>query len=226
MCTYFLCVQELRGSALGIYNWGIYLGYSLAFLLGNQITKSLGWRWVFFISALMGIAVTPLIILTIREKPKKKVVQSSDSQSVESSATTKGNRATRTRPKLSVKYIKGYAKVLAVTFILSPSMILLLLSGGIRNAGGYVWAYNTQLFFNDYRGFTRDEISYYMSWIPLVAGSLGAFVGGLISDIVVAKRGSYWRVWVLIISQVSPCGKGTHLGPLQYTHMLNSLQTW
>lgn len=43
----------------------------------------------------------------------------------------------------------------------------------------------------------------WMSWIPLVAGSMGAVVGGLISDILVKGRSPYMRIWVLIISQVS-----------------------
>ena len=172
----------------------------------------------------MGIAITPLLIFTIREKPKKKVEQRSDvSESADASSASESSSPTLKR-KLTAKYILAYVKVLVFTFLLSPSMILLLVSGGIRNAGGYVWAYNTQLFFNNYRGFTRDEISYFMSWIPLVAGSLGAFVGGLISDIVVAKRGSYWRVWVLIISQVR---NGHHLVAIVvrgvYLHATNAL---
>lgn len=32
---------ELRGAALGIYNWGIYSGYSASFAIGNQILKHL-----------------------------------------------------------------------------------------------------------------------------------------------------------------------------------------
>ncbi len=43
----------------------------------------------------------------------------------------------------------------------------------------------------------------FMSWIPLVAGSIGAVVGGLISDILVKGRSPYMRIWVLIISQVN-----------------------
>ena len=171
---------------------------------------------MFFISALMGIAVTPFLVLTIREKPKKKAEQRNDSEGVNSSATAESNdRPSTVKRKLTVKYIIAYVKELALTF-LTPSMILLLVSGGIRNAGGYVWGYNTQLFFNNYRGFSPDEISSFMGWIPLVAGSLGAFVGGLISDVVVAKRGSYWRVWVLVISQVSASG----MVPLQYSGSL------
>lgn len=82
-----------------------------------------------------------------------------------------------------------------------PGMFLLCIAGGIRNAGGYVWAYNTELFFEGL-GYTPIQISTFMSWIPLVAGSIGAVVGGLISDILVKGRSPYMRIWVLIISQV------------------------
>jgi len=41
--------EELRGLAMGIYNWGIYTGYSLSYALGNFITdaniNNQGWRW-------------------------------------------------------------------------------------------------------------------------------------------------------------------------------------
>ena len=31
---------DLRGTALGIYNWGIYMGYSMSYALGNTITNA------------------------------------------------------------------------------------------------------------------------------------------------------------------------------------------
>ena len=80
-------------------------------------------------------------------------------------------------------------------------MFILCIAGGVRNAGGYVWAYNTELFFKK-KGFSGDTISQFMSWIPLVGGSIGAVVGGVISDFLVKDRGPYMRVWVLIFSQV------------------------
>ena len=82
-----------------------------------------------------------------------------------------------------------------------PSMLAICIAGGVRNAGGYVWAYNTELFFED--SYSKVQISRYMSWIPLVGGSLGAVVGGVISDILVKGRGPYMRIWVIIVSQVS-----------------------
>ena len=81
-----------------------------------------------------------------------------------------------------------------------PGMFILCIAGGIRNAGGYVWGYNTEIFFEQF--YTKDQINHFMSWIPLVGGSLGAMVGGIISDILVKGRSPYMRIWVLIISQV------------------------
>jgi len=67
--------------------------------------------------------------------------------------------------------------------------------------GGYVWGVNTQLFFQD-QGQTSTQIGEFMSWIPLVGGSIGAFFGGFISDRFVKKRGVVARMVVLVISQV------------------------
>ena len=50
-------------------------------------------------------------------------------------------------------------------------------------------AYNTQPFFS--LKYTDEVIAAYMSVIPLVAGSIGAVVGGLISDLLVKNRGPY-----------------------------------
>ena len=61
-------VQNYRGTALGFYNWGIYLGYSMAFGFNFVLnTHSLGWRWVFIIASLPGFAVALLMLATVRE---------------------------------------------------------------------------------------------------------------------------------------------------------------
>lgn len=66
--------------------------------------------------------------------------------------------------------------------------------------GGYVWAYNAQIYFSQY--FPGEDVGRWLSWIPLVGGSFGVLFGGFISDRVVKKRGLPARVWVLVISQV------------------------
>jgi len=46
--------HQYRGTAISIYYWGIYIGYSLAFAIGNGIEKVLSWRWVFYLSGIIG----------------------------------------------------------------------------------------------------------------------------------------------------------------------------
>ena len=72
-------------------------------------------------------------------------------------------------------------------------------------AAGYVFAYNTQPYFNSV-GESKEDIAKYMGWIPIVGGTLSVAVGGFISDRVVKGRGIYARVAVIIISLVSLLG--------------------
>lgn len=60
---------------MGVYNWGIYIGYSLSYALGNFIVDAdidgKGWRWVFWIAAIPGFIVGPLILFTVKEPAGK-----------------------------------------------------------------------------------------------------------------------------------------------------------
>ena len=76
--------------------------------------------------------------------------------------------------------------------------------------GGYTWGVNTETFFESEKQ-TDAQIGTYMSWIPLVGGSLGAFFGGFISDRVVKKRGITARIVVIVISQVTLVSNNRHL---------------
>ena len=56
--------------------------------------------------------------------------------------------------------------------LMRPSLLLLCIASSIRNAAGYVWAYNTQVYF-DGLGQTPAQIGSWMSWVPIVGGSIG-----------------------------------------------------
>lgn len=49
-----------------------------------------------------------------------------------------------------------------------------------------MWAYNNNSYYK-LLGQTPDQISAYLSVIPLVFGIIGSFVGGFVSDRVAAK---------------------------------------
>ncbi|XP_067826116.1 protein spinster homolog 1-like isoform X2 [Heptranchias perlo] len=179
--------KAVRGSAVGFYNWGIYAGYSMSYAVGNYVTRAnilgQGWRWAFFLSAIPGFLVSTIILLTVREPSP---VEGSD----EDSKTALTHRLT-----LRQKVLRGLRP------FLRPPLLLLCLAGSVRNAGGYVWAYNTQVYFNLYH--SGVDVGRWLSWIPLVGGCLGAVTGGFISDQMVKRSGLYARVWVLVFSQVA-----------------------
>lgn len=128
----------------------------------------------------VGIGAAIIILITVREPKRKK------------------NPITDNPSEAKLPFLKRVVLLLRTFFM--PGMFILCIAGGIRNAGGYVWGYNTEIFFEQF--YTKDQINHFMSWIPLVGGSLGAMVGGIISDILVKGRSPYMRIWVLIISQV------------------------
>ena len=71
--------ENLRGTAISIYYFGIYIGYSLAFAIGNSTVELLSWRWVFFVSGLIGtinvqLLVRPSPLLISASKPGLLVV--------------------------------------------------------------------------------------------------------------------------------------------------------
>ena len=88
--------------------------------------------------------------------------------------------------------------------VLKPSLLLLCLAGGVRQGGGLVWAYNVKSYFAQYYC-SSASVGIYLSWVPLIGGTLGAVCGGLVSDKLVQRRGQMARLWVLIISQLLAC---------------------
>lgn len=88
--------------------------------------------------------------------------------------------------------------------VLQPSLLLLCLAGGIRQGGGLVWAYNVKSYFDRYYC-SAVSVGTYLSWVPLVGGTLGAVCGGWLSDKLVQRRGQSARLWVLVISQLLAC---------------------
>ena len=84
---------------------------------------------------------------------------------------------------------------------LQPALILLCVGGGIRLGAGLVWAYNVKAYF-DQLHCGEVDVGEYLSWVPIVGGTLGALFGGLVSDRLARVSGYRGRMWVLIISQV------------------------
>lgn len=68
MASLLVVVLQHKATALGFYNWGIYIGYSIAFAF-NFILLSVGWRWTFRVAALPGFLVGAVMLFTVKELP-------------------------------------------------------------------------------------------------------------------------------------------------------------
>ena len=84
---------------------------------------------------------------------------------------------------------------------LQPPLLLLCVAGGLRQGGGLVWSYNVKAYFTHYYCGSVN-VGSYLSWVPLIGGTVGALLGGWVSDRVAKTRGLSARLWVLVISQL------------------------
>jgi len=66
-----------------------------------------------------------------------------------------------------------------------------------------------------------------MSWTPVVAGSLGVSLGGVLGDRVLKRAGSAARVWVLILGQAiaAPMALAVLFAPVGHV-MLRTNREW
>eukprot|EP01084_Bolivina_argentea_P036501 67535_1 len=184
--------REARTTALGIYNWGIYTGYSLAYGVANLLTEKTNWRTVWWVFGFSGLVWT-LFVLMI-PKPHFKERRNSANIQRKSSQGSSGS-GNSNAIKVTVCNVIKY-------FITAPSLIILMIASLIRNAGGYVWAYNAADFFTNVRNQSGEQQALYMQWIPLIGGCFGALLGGYISDRYVKKSEPWKRLLILVTSNI------------------------
>jgi len=166
-----------RGVANGIFSWGVYYGYGLAYVYGIYITEAdvlgYGWRSSYVIAGLPGLLIAGLLLITVKDP-----------------------RCNQLNPKESPRRAGGleYVKKIARNF-LSPSMIILLLAAFARHTAGLSWAYNTRNFFQNY--YPDFDIVLWILCASVVGGSFGVFFGGFFSDRLVPILGLPSRLWFL-----------------------------
>lgn len=170
--------EDKRALVMAIFNWGIYGGYGIAFPVGRYITKlnfwDLGWRVCYIGAGILAVIVAILTGTTLKE-PERKAIAEGDNQ-------------------------KDAKKVTIWNVILNPRMILLMLAASIRHCGGMTFAYNADLYYNNY--FPEVDLGWWLFAVTIGIGSIGVVVGGIVSDRIVAKMGIRSRAFVLALSQL------------------------
>jgi MFS family permease len=153
-----------RGTAMGVYSVGSYLGSGLAFLLGGHLIRFVGesqvgstapWRKVFFLVGLPGLALVPLL-LTVREPTRRASAR----------ATTSVWKHVRDHRGAFLGHNLGFA--------------LLAFSG--YGAGAWTPAFLKRV---HKMGIAESGIA--LGWIMVIAGTLGIVFGGWLADFLAAR---------------------------------------
>eukprot|EP01083_Nonionella_stella_P065815 172786_1 len=174
-----------RTTALGIYNWGIYTGYSLANGVANVLADETNWRLVWWVFGASGLVWTIFVLLIPKPTQPLMVPRASHKSSYD---------ATDSRTNTLCQVVKYFAT--------TPSLIILLTASLIRNAGGVVWAVTAKIFFENVDNESGTSQAMFMQWIPLIGGCFGALLGGFISDRFVARSQPSKRLLILVASNL------------------------
>ncbi|XP_006824943.1 uncharacterized protein LOC100370782 [Saccoglossus kowalevskii] len=164
-------LMGLRGLGLGVFQWGVYIGLGLAFVL-DLIVDVLGWRWAYWLCAFPGFILALLTIVTVKEPPRQ-IANYQVEQHVQLKESPQ-------QPFWSVLFV------------------LVLITSSLRCGGGYNFNYNAANYFRYY--YPDYPYEHFMSWIPAVFGILGAFLGGILSDRAALGRGYVGRIYVFSVS--------------------------
>jgi len=160
-----------RATALATYSTGINIGILLGFLLGGWINEFFGWRMAFIIAGLPGIALALVVWLTIAEPPK---------------GLSQGIKAGSNPPKFFDTVKRLWRK---------PSFRHLALATALQALVGYGIISWLPSYMIRMHGMGTGEIGTWMALSAGVAGALGTFGGGWLSDRLAGRDRRYYQ-WV------------------------------
>jgi predicted MFS family arabinose efflux permease len=143
---------------MGVYTLGISAGIMLAYVAGGWVVQNIGWREAFFIVGFPGLLLAALVRFTVREPVRGAAEQRRDSGD---------------QPSL-----RDVARFL----LARKSFLYMALSAGVSAFVGYAIIFNMPSFIVRSFGVGESAIGFLLGPIYGIAGGLGFFLGGYLSD--------------------------------------------
>lgn len=185
---------QLRARALGMYSMGIPLGSALGVYFGGYVATRFNWRIAFLALGVLGLALAPLLIGTVREPPR---------------GATDPQPVTGAPPS---------PREVARTLLRKPSFWLLSFGAACGTIMGYGLLFWLPAFFQRTFGLTLLEVSRLMGSLLLVGGVSGIALGGWLADRYgPARPAAYALIPAFAFAGTLPCyliGVSLPLGPL------------
>ena len=143
-----------RARALAIFSLGIPLGLAAGTLIGAYLAAWIDWRAAFIVMGVAGIALAPVMLLVVRDKPRTKA------------------QAAATPP------LRSTFAILAR----KPSFWLMSLAASLSSLAGYGLALWTPTVLERSFGFDLITRGQFLASIFLIGGTAGVFAGGWLAD--------------------------------------------
>ena len=169
---------ERRGTALSIYTMGIYIGILIGFALGGVIAQSFGWRTAFLVVGIPGVLFAVVLRLTVKE-PRRGRWDNLDSDAARPSVR---ETLTLLKRRPSFWYI---ATGCALTSYVSYGNGNFFPSFLIRS-----------------HGLSLAQVGVILALVAGIAGAIGTFLGGYLSDRFGASD-KRWYLWVPLLGLVA-----------------------
>jgi len=167
-----------RGIANGFIFAGVGAGAGIAPPLITYILVHHGWRWSFWISALLGLLAGLVWMLIARDTPEKHPwIDAREAEMIRSGLPESANGQATGKP-LPWRVIFGSKSVLAIT-----------LSYFCYGYVAYIFFSWFFIYLSTVRGLDLKSSSYY-AMLPFLAMAIGSPLGGWISDLVAKKHGN------------------------------------
>jgi len=168
---------ERRARAIAIYSMGIPIGLGLGVLLGAVIAQAVNWQAAFIVMGVAGILIAPVFLWLVRD---------------------------RYPPIVRAAGARSAAAVIPI-LIRKPAYWLLSISAGCSSMAGYGLALWAPKIIAVQFGWTASnelvKVGQFMGALLLIGGSLGIFLGGVVSDRL-ARRDRAWYARVPAIAWV------------------------
>jgi predicted MFS family arabinose efflux permease len=194
-----------RASMIGLQSTGVYLGILFGFLLGGWINQYLGWRTAFMALGVPGVIFALLFWLTVREPPRGVVENVADTG--------------KTPPVMeTLRHLWSMRSYRHIPFAVSFYAFVAY--------GSMSWG---PAFFMRTHHLTTGEAGTWLALSAGVAGGLGCYFGGVLSDYIVNRTGdARWHMWLpaLFIGVSIPLQFIIYLSPTPLPALLTTAAVW
>lgn len=167
-----------RATAISIYTIGGHVGVALAFIVGGWLSDAYSWRTALVAVGLPGVVLSFLFRFTVREPARGAIEGYVDT-----------GEAVPLRELVRVLSRKATFRHLTMAL---PLFV----------CSSYVLGIWGPSFFFRIHGLTKTEIGLWFGLIIGVAGGVGSFAGGFISDRL-ARRDRRWYAWLPALTTLS-----------------------